>query len=345
MYGLTWLPNIESLPCSAPHTQGLVHGDLGSLHMRRQTPAWVHVALARGLVLPYAAKTRPHPTAPRRSELRGRFSCIMSASTTSAVRDYFSHLYERASNMVTSMTKPREGETRPLLHGQSSNAEYGTTSDNNIPVPKPRKVVTPIKVEAKVWFANEVCILGMAYLYSEPGFRGSVRRCCSARSPSLCSTLPRTTTPFPARMYLQVTLLRPKRSAPLVSSMPRFPCLSCNGAYTTTSAESLSLKCGGREALVRVRRRSPVDDLIGPPLVCGLTFIAILANFIIACMYMLYSRHSAPAHVRQTDILLYPRVSVADIRLYSSDLCSRTFLHVACRCFPPTRDSTWSYYR
>ena len=45
-------------------------------------------------------------------------------------------------------------ETRPLLHGQSHNSYQGTENDS-IPVPKPRKVITPIKVEAKVWFANE----------------------------------------------------------------------------------------------------------------------------------------------------------------------------------------------
>lgn len=77
--------------------------------------------------------------------------------------------------MVTNMTQPQDSESRPLLHGQSSNAEYGATGDNSIPVPKPRKVVTPIKVEAKVWFANEVCMSSLTC--SGLGFRGCVPRC------------------------------------------------------------------------------------------------------------------------------------------------------------------------
>lgn len=93
----------------------------------------------------------------------------MSASTSSAVGEYFTRLYERASDLVTSMTQPQDNESRPLLHGQSSNTEYGATTDNSIPVPKPRKVVTPIKVEAKVWFANEVRIT-LAHIVADVDF-------------------------------------------------------------------------------------------------------------------------------------------------------------------------------
>lgn len=57
----------------------------------------------------------------------------------------------------------RNGEREPLLHDEaatSSNAgastSYGATSSNpRFVVPKPPKVKTPVRVEAKVWLANE----------------------------------------------------------------------------------------------------------------------------------------------------------------------------------------------
>lgn len=56
--------------------------------------------------------------------------------------------------MVNQVRHVSSDETRPLLHGQGQRSYQGT-EDDSIPVPKPRPVVTPVKVEAKVWFANE----------------------------------------------------------------------------------------------------------------------------------------------------------------------------------------------
>ena len=79
------------------------------------------------------------------------------SSTQGSANSYLSQLYNRASNMIyNATTSSQDGENRPLLHGQRDQSAYGTVPKNRIPVPKPRKVQTPIKVEAKVWFANEV---------------------------------------------------------------------------------------------------------------------------------------------------------------------------------------------
>ena len=68
--------------------------------------------------------------------------------------NYFTRIYERAADMVNQVRHVSSDETRPLLHGQGQRSYQGT-DDDSIPVPKPRPVVTPVKVEAKVWFANE----------------------------------------------------------------------------------------------------------------------------------------------------------------------------------------------
>ena len=68
--------------------------------------------------------------------------------------NYFTRIYERAADMVNQVRHVSSDETRPLLHGQGQRSYQGT-EDDSIPVPKPRPVVTPVKVEAKVWFANE----------------------------------------------------------------------------------------------------------------------------------------------------------------------------------------------
>jgi len=77
----------------------------------------------------------------------------------------FSQLYDRAVNLFRTPAAA-EGEARPLLHGQNGESseapaqqqqQYGAVpSGSGVRVPKPRKVQSPVKVEAKVWFANEV---------------------------------------------------------------------------------------------------------------------------------------------------------------------------------------------
>lgn len=102
-------------------------------------------------------------------------------SVSSTVGGYVSNLYERASQMVRPSDE-RTGEQQPLLHGQSS-PEYGSTPRDTIPVPKPNKVKSPVKVEAKVWFANEVRphIAQPPLTDSAPGFRGCAALCLWAR--------------------------------------------------------------------------------------------------------------------------------------------------------------------
>ncbi|WFD20974.1 alcohol dehydrogenase (NADP(+)) [Malassezia caprae] len=181
----------------------------------------------------------------------------MSASSSSAVGEYFTRLYERASDMVANMTQPNDSESRPLLHGQSS-AEYGATNDNSIPVPKPRKVVTPIKVEAKrtwiSWLRASLLIGTLALaLFNSASYYDPVP-----------GSDARTGNPGAAKMV---------RGFGIVYAMISVFILLW-GLYSYQR----------RVTLIKMRWPGSFDDLIGPPLVCGVTFIAILANFIIACI-------------------------------------------------------------
>lgn len=145
-------------------------------------------------------------------------------SVSSTVGGYISNLYERASQMVHP-SEERTGEQQPLLHGQSS-PEYGSTPRDTIPVPKPRKVKSPVKVEAKVWFANEVCLRIVCFPLTDsaPGFHGCVALCLWVRSRSRSSILPRTSSRNPCHRLLSLVrsnLIRCACSAPsarLVSS-------------------------------------------------------------------------------------------------------------------------------
>lgn len=76
------------------------------------------------------------------------------ASVISRGEELVSRAYNSAVHAIQRGASAASQEARPLLHGQSGD-NYGTVPENEIPVPKPRQVVTPVKVEAKVWFANE----------------------------------------------------------------------------------------------------------------------------------------------------------------------------------------------
>ncbi|WFD44223.1 hypothetical protein MPSI1_002889 [Malassezia psittaci] len=129
-------------------------------------------------------------------------------------------------------------EQQPLLHGQSSR-EYGTTT-NEIPVPKPRPVKSPVKVEAKVWFANE----------PEP--------------------VPPPFEPGPVQLE-QKRMFRIVRSFGIIYALISVMTLLW-GLYNYQR----------RVTLIKSRWAGSFDDLIGPPVVCAATFVAILANFIVA---------------------------------------------------------------
>ena len=99
---------------------------------------------------PAAVRARPGNIRDGLALKRGLVSVGEMASTG----NYFTRIYERAADMVNQVRHVSSDETRPLLHGQGQRSYQGT-EDDSIPVPKPRPVVTPVKVEAKVWFANE----------------------------------------------------------------------------------------------------------------------------------------------------------------------------------------------
>ncbi|KAI3624106.1 hypothetical protein GLX27_002880 [Malassezia furfur] len=187
-------------------------------------------------------------------------------SVSSTVGGYISNLYERASQMVHPSDE-RTGEQQPLLHGQSS-PEYGSTPRDTIPVPKPRKVKSPVKVEAKVWFANErtwiswlrcsvlMGTLSLALFNSASYFKPE--------------PVPPPFEPGPEQSY-QMRMFRTVRTFGIIYALISVMTLLW-GLYNYQR----------RITLIKSKWPGSFDDMIGPPVVCAATFIAILANFIIS---------------------------------------------------------------
>ncbi|WFD40944.1 uncharacterized protein MJAP1_003935 [Malassezia japonica] len=192
----------------------------------------------------------------------------MSTAQTSSSSDggYLSRLYERASHLIHN-AGPQSEEQQPLLHGQRSSTEYGSVPENQIPVPKPRKVQSPVKVEAKVWFANERTWISW--------LRASI----------LMGTL--SLALFNSASYFDPEPVPPPfEPGPGMGGNSRAAKTVRTFGIIYALISVLVLLWGlynyqRRVTLIKSRWAGSFDDLIGPPLVCGVTFIAILANFIV----------------------------------------------------------------
>ncbi|WFD32559.1 hypothetical protein MSPP1_003607 [Malassezia sp. CBS 17886] len=194
----------------------------------------------------------------------------MSADTSPSPEEsgsYMSRLVERASQVIKQVAPSREGESRPLLHGQGQTRHYGAVPESEIPVPKPRPVKSPVKVEAKVWFANErtwiswlrasiligtlaLVLFNSASYYDsksdEPPFEPGI--------PNGNRAAARTVRTF-GIVYALISVLT------LVWGLYNYQ---------------------RRITLIKSRWPGTFDDLIGPPLICAVVFVAIVANFVVS---------------------------------------------------------------
>ncbi|WFD36692.1 hypothetical protein MCUN1_003579 [Malassezia cuniculi] len=181
------------------------------------------------------------------------------ASLISRGEEILTSAYNTVAKAINRGTAAVAEEARPLLHGQSSSDSYGAVPENAIPVPKPRKVVTPVKVEAKVWFANERTWISW--------LRASV----------LIGTLS-------LALFNSSSYFEPSEGNPGNPGMAKV--VRNFGIIYSVIAAAVLLwglySYQRRVTLIKSRWAGSFDDLIGPPVVCVACFIAVLANYIIA---------------------------------------------------------------
>lgn len=207
-----------------------------------------------------------------------------------------------------SLEEDGPGENDGLL--SANNGEGGSTAVRNsqnygsvldLPperrVPKPKQVRGPVRVEAKVWFANEVCMRTDDHRESD-SVSADIDSLCT------CAHLQRTWI-----SWLRVSLLIGSfslamyNSASFFSTHPRHPIPpgeepGPSVPWTNPNANTIrsfavvyaliSIMTLGwglfnyhrRLYLIRTKYAGDFDDLIGPPVICAALFIAVLLNFI-----------------------------------------------------------------
>ncbi|CAO1622398.1 unnamed protein product [Parajaminaea phylloscopi] len=178
-----------------------------------------------------------------------------------------------ALQSVFGWPKVDEDEREPLLNNGNGEAStsYGATSGDNrrFAVPRPPKVKGPVRVEAKVWLANErtwiswlhVSILIGSFalaLFNSADF-------FSHHHPDLPEdpTKPK----------------HPKRNHALEPGTIRTFGMVYAGIAVLTLAWGLGNYLR-RVHLIKTKYSGSFDDLIGPPLICTALFFAVLLNFI-----------------------------------------------------------------
>ncbi|UZJ54699.1 hypothetical protein CBS101457_004019 [Exobasidium rhododendri] len=178
-----------------------------------------------------------------------------------------------------------DGEREPLISGQQNgNADdtqgqvagtsYGSVLD--LPphrrVPKPKAVKSPVRVEAKVWFANErtwISWLRVSLLIGS----------------------------FSLAMFNSASHFRPHTTNPTPPDGngepgPQIPSTSPNGStirffaivYALISILTLSwglFNYHRRLYLIKTKYAGNFSDMFGPPAICLALFVAVLTNFIV----------------------------------------------------------------
>lgn len=262
---------------------------------------------------------------------RARTSPSLLASPSSPQRvTSRDSLYRRSTMVLNSLfgwpaqRQGQEDEREPLLQGQAGSEDHGpdgrygsTSGSRRVTVPKPPKVKTPVRVEAKVWLANEVSSVrassGHVVDNGGTGKEGPAWRsgADTTRHPSSIDPAP----PRPPHQrtwisWLHVSLLIGSFALALFNSSsffghhhpdlpedptnPRHP--RKNHALEPGTIKTFGIIYAGiavltlawglgnylrRVHLIKKRYSGSFDDLIGPPLICTALFFAVLLNFII----------------------------------------------------------------
>ncbi|KAG8898130.1 hypothetical protein FRB99_007646 [Tulasnella sp. 403] len=182
-------------------------------------------------------------------KLSSRASSLIRRSA-SAVQDIFPFPF--SSNALASLPQNPEGRreraTRrdniPDIPSEGGVPNYQSISGIPVQVRIPKKIATPIKVEAKVWFANERTWIS----------------------------------------YLNVAILLGTLAAALFNASKDDVARNFAYAYALISLAVLTygyLLYQKRVSLIRRRDPGNFDAIVGPLLICASLFIAILVNFIL----------------------------------------------------------------
>ncbi|CAO1639404.1 unnamed protein product [Sympodiomycopsis kandeliae] len=211
-----------------------------------------------------ASSTLSHP--PSRGTLYRRSAMVLNSVTS---------LFTGGSN-ATAADEQREPllqqevEQEEELGTSSGRRTYGSTSNRRRNVPKPPTVKSPVRVEAKVWLANERTWISWLHISLLIGsFALALFNSAdffSHHHPDLPEdpTKPR----------------HPKRNNALEPSTIRVFGL----VYAGIAILTLSWGLGNylrRLHLIKTKYAGSFDDLIGPPLICVALFLAVLLNFIV----------------------------------------------------------------
>lgn len=224
---------------------------------------------------------------------------MSNAATPREASSYLSHppsrgtLYRRSAMVLNSVTSLFTGngggggndEQRERLlqdediQTQPDGRNYGSISNNGAStstssrqfvVPKPPKVKTPVRVEAKVWLANERTWISWLHISLLIGsFALALINSASFFShhhPDLPEdpTKPR----------------HPRKNRALEPSTIKTFGLVYAGIAVLTLGWGLGNYLR-RVHLIKTRYAGSFDDLIGPPLICVALFLAVLLNFIV----------------------------------------------------------------
>ncbi|KAN0065955.1 hypothetical protein ACQY0O_001089 [Thecaphora frezii] len=156
------------------------------------------------------------------------------------------------------LSRETDADNAHALAGSSNG--YGATTSNRVSRPPPPKVSSQSKVEAKVWFANErtwiswlrVSILigsfALALFNSSAFFSDQGEGQSAPQYPS-----PRTIRTF-GIVYAGIAVLT-----------------LLWGLYSYHR----------RLSLIKAKWPGDFDDLVGPPLICAVLFVAVLVNFVV----------------------------------------------------------------
>ncbi|EPQ31046.1 uncharacterized protein PFL1_01235 [Pseudozyma flocculosa PF-1] len=138
--------------------------------------------------------------------------------------------------------------------------EAGPSGEARRRIPKPKKVITQSKVEAKVWFANErtwISWLRVSILIGS----------------------------FALALFNSSTFFNDHHHP---SGAPQYPSPTTIKTFGTVYAAIavLTLLWGlysyqRRVTLIKQKWPGDFDDLVGPPLICAVLFVAVLLNFIV----------------------------------------------------------------
>ncbi|PWN18811.1 hypothetical protein BCV69DRAFT_262857 [Microstroma glucosiphilum] len=166
-------------------------------------------------------------------------------------------------------------EREPLLANLGGErpgaAGYGTAGPSQrFVVPKPPRIKTPVRVETKVWLANERTWISWLHVSLLIGSFALALFNSSSFFSHHHPDLPEDPT-HPKH---------PKRNPPLNPGTVRAFAL----VYAGIAVLTLSWGLGNylrRVHLIKTRYAGSFDDLIGPPLICAALFIAVLLNFIV----------------------------------------------------------------